>query len=627
MRPESKDPVPRSGRFWLAAVAVGALLLSPVVVGAETTAAHAAPAACGVGMAPTNGTGTEADPYLIASKDNLIWVSWASSSLNTAVSPAVTRAKALAASYKQTADIDLEGCDWTLVGINDGSAEFSGQFDGNNKTIGNLKVDRTSDYGGMFGLTSTSAVIKNVRLKDVDVTARSAVGGLVGFNDGTIENSSVDGSKVAGIPGTSGSGNQVGGLVGANRGNIKNSHASVAVTGPNIEIGGLVGSNGGTGTIKDSYATGTVGGVGVLGGLVGFSSGTIEDSYATGVVNGTGTGSKIGGLVGHHSGATGAITDSHATGDVVGGSMNEAGGLAGTSSRPISNSYATGAVATNGISVGGLVGNNTATITNSYATGAVDGDGNVGGLVGLHATATITNSYATGAVTLSGTTTTNVGGLVGEKSSGAITNSFWDTQTSLQADSDGGNGKTTAEMQSLTTFTGTTPAWAIVSAWEAFSSSGKIWGLCEAGSEVGFNGGYPYLLWQATSNPCAVVSHVVTFNSQDGSAVANGSYVTGGTVVLPAAPTRAGFTFAGWFETESGGTAVVSPFSPNGTGAITLFAQWTAVPAAAAPSAPSALAATGASLPLAAPMGVAMLLLAAGGFALLESRRRVGRRA
>jgi uncharacterized repeat protein (TIGR02543 family) len=122
-------------------------------------------------------------------------------------------------------------------------------------------------------------------------------------------------------------------------------------------------------------------------------------------------------------------------------------------------------------------------------------------------------------------------------------------------------------------------------------------------------------------------SHSVTFNSQGGSDVTARSYLAGGSVALPAAPTRAGFTFAGWFVAASGGTALVSPYSPPGTGAITLFAQWTAVPAAAAPSAPSALAATGASLPLAAPMGMAMLLLAAGGFALLASRRRVGRRA
>jgi uncharacterized repeat protein (TIGR02543 family) len=122
-------------------------------------------------------------------------------------------------------------------------------------------------------------------------------------------------------------------------------------------------------------------------------------------------------------------------------------------------------------------------------------------------------------------------------------------------------------------------------------------------------------------------SHVATFNSQGGSVVADGSYTTGGSVVLPAAPTRAGFTFTGWFVAASGGAALVSPYSPSGVGAITVFAQWTVVPAVAAPSAPGGLAATGASLPLVVPMGMAMLLLTAGGCVLLASRRRVGQRA
>jgi uncharacterized repeat protein (TIGR02543 family) len=122
-------------------------------------------------------------------------------------------------------------------------------------------------------------------------------------------------------------------------------------------------------------------------------------------------------------------------------------------------------------------------------------------------------------------------------------------------------------------------------------------------------------------------SHTVSFDSQGGSNAAASAYTTGGSVVLPVAPTRAGFTFTGWFAAASGGAALVSPYSPSGVGAITVFAQWTVVPAVAAPSAPGGLAATGASLPLAVPMGMAMLLLAAGGCVLLASRRRVGQRA
>ena len=67
-------------------------------------------------------------------------------------------------------------------------------------------------------------------------------------------------------------------------------------------IGGLVGLNGGDGTIRASYATGTVkgseGSGEHTGGLVGQNTGTIRSSFATGDVIGT---DNIGGLVGVNS--------------------------------------------------------------------------------------------------------------------------------------------------------------------------------------------------------------------------------------------------------------------------------------------------------------------------------------
>jgi len=58
--------------------------------------------------------------------------------------------------------------------------------------------------------------------------------------------------------------------------------------------------------------------------------------------------------------------------------------------------------------------------------------------------------YSTGAV--SGNE--RVGGLVGYRKGGSITLSFWDTQTSGQTTSDGGTGKTTAQMKRASTFAG-----------------------------------------------------------------------------------------------------------------------------------------------------------------------------
>lgn len=94
------------------------------------------------------------------------------------------------------------------------------------------------------------------------------------------------------------------------------------------------------------------------------------------------------------------------------------------------------------------------------------------------------------------------------------------------------------------------------------------------------------------------ISYTVSYDTQGGSAVAGGTYTIGSAVTLPAAPTRSGFTFAGWFAATTGGTALGNSYSPPSTGNITIFAQWTPIPSAtvpiAAPASLSALANTGA---------------------------------
>jgi hypothetical protein len=64
----------------------------------------------------------------------------------------------------------------------------------------------------------------------------------------------------------------------------------------------------------------------------------------------------------------------------------------------------------------------------------------VGGLVGYCPYCTVSNSFWN---------------LVGYNK-GTVSNSFWNTETSGQATSKGGVGKTTAEMQDITTFIGIT---------------------------------------------------------------------------------------------------------------------------------------------------------------------------
>ncbi|MFM5967622.1 MAG: InlB B-repeat-containing protein [Micrococcales bacterium] len=76
-----------------------------------------------------------------------------------------------------------------------------------------------------------------------------------------------------------------------------------------------------------------------------------------------------------------------------------------------------------------------------------------------------------------------------------------------------------------------------------------------------------YAQWTAAPN-------TVTYDSQGGSAVAQASYAT--SITLPAAPTRAGYSFDGWFVAASGGSALTSPYAPSSPANITLYAHWSA---------------------------------------------------
>ena len=256
------------------------------------------------------------------------------------------------------------------------------------------------------------------------------------------------------------------------------------VTG-NLGVGILVG--GSAGTVSSSYSSGSVSGSDGVGGLMGGNGGSISDSYSTASVTGYDEYSTaVGGLVGANDGGDASVSNSYATGSVTG--YTEVGGLVGWNDYgTVVNCYSTGSV-TGNATVGGLVGYNTGDVSNSYATGSVTG-GTVGGLVGCNNGA-VDSCYSTGSVT-GGT----VGGLVGYNFFGTVSNSFWDTETSGQATSDGGTGKTTAEMKDIDTFTdteteGLDEPWDIIAVVNSSTrNTGYIWNIVDDVT-------YPFLSWQ-----------------------------------------------------------------------------------------------------------------------------------
>jgi len=74
------------------------------------------------------------------------------------------------------------------------------------------------------------------------------------------------------------------------------------------------------------------------------------------------------------------------------------------------------------------------------------------------------------------------------KNDGTVSNCFWDTQTSGQAGSDGGIGKTTAQMKDVDTFSGA--SWDIATVDGADDrNTDYVWNIVD-------DVAYPFLSWQ-----------------------------------------------------------------------------------------------------------------------------------
>jgi outer membrane protein OmpA-like peptidoglycan-associated protein len=314
-------------------------------------------------------------------------------------------------------------------------ANFEGVFDGGGFTVSNLYVSRDANQGDPgFFGAIKGGVVRNLTLTG-SVSGVTKVGGLA-----SEAWSSATITNVRSEVNVTGSGNLVGGLVGTVSGSfIERSSSAGDVTGAE-NVGGLVGSLSGS-SIERSSSTANVTGTLQVGGLVGNLNGPLSASFSSGTVNGV---RSVGGLVGFVLQSSGTIVNSYST---------------ATATSPTPTFFNT---------VGGLVGflADPAPVTNSWSRGAVTG-ADPGGLI----------AFADNPSTVNG--------------------SFWDTQTSGQTGSPGGGAaKTSAQMTSLSTFQ--TATWKIVSGWQAYDPSTRVWGIC---SEV--NSGYPFLLWEYTTSPCA----------------------------------------------------------------------------------------------------------------------------
>jgi len=248
------------------------------------------------GLAPPaaiapSGTGTMGDPYLIASFENLKWISENDASW--------------ASHFLQTADIDASitsnacynaGAGWSPIG-NDG-VNYQGAYNGDGHTISGLFINRSGGFGqGLFGIIAT-ATISSLGVIDADITDSYYIGVLVGYPWNSTITSCYSSGTIEGEQ-------MVGGLIGYSENSTLNSCFNTAVVKGDYFVGGLFGYAY-AGEINNSYSLGAVTGMAYSGGLVGFAdNAAINFCFISGQVNGD---SDFGGLIGAVSG--GSVTHS-----------------------------------------------------------------------------------------------------------------------------------------------------------------------------------------------------------------------------------------------------------------------------------------------------------------------------
>ena len=162
----------------------------------------------------SGGSGTAQAPYQIATAADLIALGETPADYDK--------------HFLLTADIDL---DPNLPGrkvfdravIAPYASYFTGIFDGNGHTISHLTIKGGIDLG-LFGNLASGAQVKDVGVVDVNITGYSSyIGGLVGFNSGTVTRCHSTGP-------VTGDGS-VGGLVGQNGGIVTQCHSTCALRG------------------------------------------------------------------------------------------------------------------------------------------------------------------------------------------------------------------------------------------------------------------------------------------------------------------------------------------------------------------------------------------------------------
>lgn len=344
---------------------------------------------------PESGYELKGDTYHIYGRDGLD--AWASD-------PAV-----LTRDVVLEADIDMSGAAWVPVGTGMDSG-YAGDFDGNGKTIGGLRVT-SGGNAGFFGAVAASGRVHDLKFSDAQVTGtgNSFAGVIAGASLGVIEDCNVTASEVSGQYAGAVTGNNsvqvnrcdavgvsvtgtfsAGGIAGLSYGKIEyctlSGESRIVASGGSSRAGGIVGSTSEEGGVKTSGR--------VL-------KCAVDGAYISGIWAGGIAGENGFGIIAQ------CVADNVTLTHAQSGSSARLGGIAGYNSRGdvVASYSAWSEIGAEGLvseAEGGVVGYNndsSANVYGCYSThvslfGTVSGDESGKGCIAGYTTGHVTSCYA-----------------------------------------------------------------------------------------------------------------------------------------------------------------------------------------------------------------------------------------
>ncbi|OXU15865.1 GLUG domain protein [Sedimentisphaera salicampi] len=469
---------------------------------------------------PWEGSGTSSDPFLINTVEDF----------NKIDNDPFHMDK----HYALTAQLDFEGAEPNAIGSQE--YPFQGQFvgkyvnpDTGKTAAGSLKNFSLTSNGprpcGIFRVVGSEGKIYSLTVHSPVIASSSnaATGGIAGRNNGVINECTVSNAQITGK-------NGVGGIAGYNSGIINFCGADGQIIGENTTggicgyleggeltqstfygqvtgqeyTGGAVGGINAYSSVSDCFASAEITGGSYAGGFCGTASeSTIIDCVVYGSVEASGWAGGMCGINYAEFKTCAAYSDVSAVSSLSYGLNNltlkadtYVGGFAGINNNVIENCFARGNVQSvvnaGGFSIsdfiesvedqpsvlsysfaGGFAGLNSGSISRCYSVGQVDG-----GLLADSNSSPYVNdpNFVTDVL--------YEGGFTGKNDS-SVSGSYFDKDTSglTGEESDGGQAKTTAEMENQNTYAN----WDFAQTWR-------------------IDGGYPQFMWQVSVsfNPSSI---------------------------------------------------------------------------------------------------------------------------